>query len=190
MIAPDALTRAGLRDVLGNKPGIELLEETGDADVTVVMADTLPDELPDEPGRLVLVADNPSPASLWAAIEHGLAVLLPPAAATAERLLRAVADAHRGHGDVPSEQLGWLLRDLGRLHKQVLAPRELTLSGLSHRETEVLRLLADGLDTAEIATELAYSERTVKNILHTLLRRLDLRNRVHAVAHGVRHGLI
>jgi DNA-binding NarL/FixJ family response regulator len=54
----------------------------------------------------------------------------------------------------------------------------------------VLRLLAEGLDTAEIAGKLAYSERTVKNILHEMLTRLGLRNRMHAVPHGLRNGLI
>ena len=54
----------------------------------------------------------------------------------------------------------------------------------------VLRLVADGHDTAEIARELCYSERTVKNVLHDLTTRLQLRNRSHAVAYALREGLI
>jgi DNA-binding NarL/FixJ family response regulator len=54
----------------------------------------------------------------------------------------------------------------------------------------VLRLVADGLDTAEIATKLSYSQRTIKNILHDITSRLHLRNRSHAVAYALRHGLI
>ena len=54
----------------------------------------------------------------------------------------------------------------------------------------MLRLVADGHDTAEIATELSYSQRTVKNILHDLTTRLQLKNRSHAVAYAVREGLI
>ncbi|GHF44737.1 DNA-binding NarL/FixJ family response regulator [Amycolatopsis bartoniae] len=170
--------------------GIELIEDQAEADVVVAVAETGLRELLTSSSRLVLVADQPRQAELWAAIEHGLTVLVPRAEATTARLLRAIGDAHRGRGDLPAEQLGSLLRGLGRLHQQVLAPRDLMLSGLTHRETDVLRLLADGLDTAEIATKLAYSERTVKNILHGMLTRLGLRNRVHAVAHGLRHGLI
>jgi DNA-binding NarL/FixJ family response regulator len=72
----------------------------------------------------------------------------------------------------------------------VLAPRGLTFAGLTPRETEVLRLVADGFDTAEIAGRMCYSERTVKNVLHDLTTRLQLRNRSHAVAYAVREGLI
>jgi DNA-binding CsgD family transcriptional regulator len=50
--------------------------------------------------------------------------------------------------------------------------------------------VADGLDTAEIAGSLAYSERTIKNIIHDVTARLNLRNRSHAVAYAVRQGLI
>jgi DNA-binding NarL/FixJ family response regulator len=54
----------------------------------------------------------------------------------------------------------------------------------------VLRLLADGHDTAEVGRQLYYSERTVKNIVHDVTSRLDLRNRTHAVAYALRQGLI
>jgi DNA-binding CsgD family transcriptional regulator len=55
---------------------------------------------------------------------------------------------------------------------------------------EVLRLLADGLDTVEIADRLNYSERTIKNVLHAMMTRLNLRNRSHAVAFGLRCGAL
>jgi DNA-binding NarL/FixJ family response regulator len=66
----------------------------------------------------------------------------------------------------------------------------MVFTGLSDREVRVLQLVADGWDTAEIAGELCYSERTVKNILHDLTTRLQLRNRSHAVAYALREGLI
>lgn len=61
---------------------------------------------------------------------------------------------------------------------------------LSSREVEVLRLVADGYDTSEIAEHLAYSESTIKGVLAKLMARLDARNRCHAVAIVVREGLI
>lgn len=61
---------------------------------------------------------------------------------------------------------------------------------LSDREVTALRLLADGCDTREIASHLCYSERTVKSIIGTVTERLGVRNRTHAVAHALRHGLI
>jgi DNA-binding CsgD family transcriptional regulator len=72
----------------------------------------------------------------------------------------------------------------------VLSPRGLSFSGLSDREVDVLKLLADGHDTAEVARRLAYSERTVKNVLQDVTRRHNLRNRTHAVAYALRQGLI
>ena len=45
-------------------------------------------------------------------------------------------------------------------------------------------------DTSEIASRMCYSERTVKNVLHDLTSRLQLKNRTHAVAYAVREGLI
>lgn len=188
--AADRLVHAGVAGELRTAAGVELTDDAAGADVVVAVAETGLRNLLSSPTRLVLVADKPRQAELWAAIEHGLVVLVPRAEATTQRLLRAISDAHQGRGDLPAEQLGGLLRGLSRLHEETLAPRELTLSGLSHRETDVVRLLSDGLDTAEIAARLSYSERTVKTILHGLLTRLGLRNRVHAVAHALRQGLI
>lgn len=190
--ATDPLVQAGLSGELRNKPRIDLRDSTARTDVGLVVAETdLRDLLiTSSSTRLVLVANHPRQADLWTAIEHGLAVLVPRSAATTPRLLQAIADAHHGRGDIPPAQLGSLLHGLAELHETTLAPRDLTLSGLSQRETDVLRMLADGRDIAEIAAELVYSERTVKNILHDLIARLGLRNRVHAVAYALRRGLI
>ena len=61
---------------------------------------------------------------------------------------------------------------------------------LTDREIKVLKLLADGQDTAEVGRRLFYSERTVKNIVHDVTSRLNLRNRTQAVAYALRQGLI
>lgn len=190
VLATDPLVRAGLLAELRDKPGIELTADQAEAEVVVAVAETALRDLLIPFTRLVLVADEPRQAELWSAVEHGLAVLVPRAEATTPRLLRAIVDASQGRGDLPAEQLGILLRGLSQLQRDVLTPRQLTLTGLSFRETDVLRLLADGLDTGQIAQKLSYSERTVKNILQGLLTRLGLRNRTHAVAHAIRLGLI
>jgi DNA-binding NarL/FixJ family response regulator len=101
-----------------------------------------------------------------------------------------ITGAARGEGSVPPDLLGRLLDQVGTLQRGVLGPRGLTFNGLATREIEVLRLVADGCDTSEIADRLAYSERTVKNVLHDVTTRLQLRNRSHAVAYALRQGLI
>jgi DNA-binding CsgD family transcriptional regulator len=63
-------------------------------------------------------------------------------------------------------------------------------SELTPREEAVLRLVAQGHTTAEVAAELAYSERSIKNVIRGVTERLALRNRCHVVAHAVREGWI
>jgi DNA-binding NarL/FixJ family response regulator len=140
--------------------------------------------------RVILVAARLDDAGLLAAVEAGASGLIRRSQATPQNLLAAIRTAANGEGTLPPDLLGRLLDQVERLQHQVLHPRGLTLAGLTDREVEVLRLLADGLDTNEVSVRLYYSERTVKNIIHNVTSRLDLRNRTHAVAYAIRQGLI
>jgi DNA-binding NarL/FixJ family response regulator len=91
---------------------------------------------------------------------------------------------------MPPDLLGRLLSQVASLQRHLLTPRGLTFAGLTQREVQVLSLVAEGSSTQEIAMRLAYSERTIKNIIHDLTTRLQLRNRSHAVAYALRRGLI
>lgn len=82
-----------------------------------------------------------------------------------------------------------MLAQLRRIRRDS-ADKSAETAGPTRRELAVLELLADGLDTKEIAEQLSYSERTVKGVLHELTTRLRLRNRAHAVAFAVREGYI
>ena len=62
-------------------------------------------------------------------------------------------------------------------------------SGLTHRELEVMRLMADGLTNQEIADVLFLSRRTVTSHATTILGKLGLTSRTAAVAYAIRHGL-
>lgn len=198
--ADDPISLAGVRSHLRSRPEVRLVEEMGldEAEVAVVVCDELDEEAGrviralgrgDRP-RIVLVAHTVDESSLVAAAEIGVSGLVRREAATSDALARAVVRVAGGEGEIPPDLLGRLLEQVGRLQRHVLAPRGLTFAGLSPRETEVLRLVAEGHDTAEIAEVMCYSERTVKNVLHDLTSRLQLRNRTHAVAYAMREGLI
>jgi DNA-binding NarL/FixJ family response regulator len=63
-------------------------------------------------------------------------------------------------------------------------------SALSARETQVLRMIAEGLANKEIAWKLGISEHTVKFHVSALLGKLGAASRAEAVGAGVRQGII
>jgi DNA-binding NarL/FixJ family response regulator len=134
---------------------------------------------------VVLLARGIEDASLMTLVEAGVVAFLDRSSATEAELTDAVIAAAAGEGIMSKHDLGRLL---GMVRKtQAAAPGAL---GLSVREADILRLIAEGLDTSEVARELAYSESTVKHALQELTTRLRLRNRCHAVAFALRAGLI
>ncbi|WP_406191576.1 MULTISPECIES: response regulator transcription factor [unclassified Streptomyces] len=140
--------------------------------------------------RIVLVIGTLDESGLMSVIEIGVCAVVRRSEATAPRLAQLIVSAAAGEGVLPPDLLGRLLLQVGRLQRQVLTPMDLHLNGLSDRETRILRLVADGYDTREIAAQLCYSERTVKNVLHDITSRFQLKNRSQAVAYALREGLI
>ena len=138
----------------------------------------------------VLVTDHFRTADLMTAIECGVVAVLPRRETGDADLVSVVLAVSRGAAYFSPSLQGTLLSQLERMRRDVLEPNGLTLSGLASRERDVLRLVADGLGTEEIAIELAYSERTVKNVLHGLMTRFGLNTRAHAVAFAMRAGVI
>ena len=196
--ARDPISRAGVTAQLRMRPEVRIVEGVAQSAVAVVVTDAVDDTairdlrslVKDHRPRLMLIATVVDDAALVAAAEAGVSGLLRRADASEDMVIRTIVKVASGEGEVPADLLGRLLEQVGRLQRQVLAPRGLTFAGLTPREAEVVRLVADGLDTSEIALRICFSERTVKNVLHDLTTRLQLRNRTHAVAYAVREGLI
>ena len=140
--------------------------------------------------RIVVVCSSVDDNALMLAVELGASAVLRRAEASPEQLSSSVTMAARGDAVLAPDLLGRLLDQMSQVQNGVLAPRGIGPSGFTDREIEVLRLLADGFDTAEIAENLAYSERTIKNVIHDITSRLHLRNRSHAVAFAMRAGVI
>lgn len=140
--------------------------------------------------QIILVLAHIDDSALFAAIEAGACGLLRRQEASPERLVTAISQASAMGGVLSPKLLGRLLEQVNRLQSRVLAPRGIHLSALSDREAEVLRMMAQGMEVKEIADKLSYSERTIKNTLHDVVNRFQLRNRTHAVAFAMREGMI
>jgi DNA-binding NarL/FixJ family response regulator len=63
-------------------------------------------------------------------------------------------------------------------------------SELSDREIQVLKLIANGKDNAQIAGELHISPKTVKNHISNILMKLQMENRIQAAVYAVRSGIV
>lgn len=123
--------------------------------------------------------------AVLAALQAGAAGVLRKETLTTEALASAVRAAASGTGVVTSELLHELLDGLAPDgYEKPPAAR------LTDREQQVLSLIANGHPTREVAQQLCYSERTVKNVLHDVVTKLNARSRSQAVAHAVREGLI
>ncbi|GAA4531688.1 response regulator transcription factor [Amycolatopsis samaneae] len=202
--SPDPVARLGTASILDADPRLEVLGEAefATAEVITVVEDSVGDETfrflrevraasrLEAPPRCVLVTDHFRPEGLMTAIECGMAALLRRRGLDRDPLTRAVVAVSQGAAVLPPRLQGNLLTHLDRMQRDLLEPQGLALSGLSTRERELLRLLAEGHDTEEIAAKLAYSESTVKNVLHRMMSRYRLNNRAHAVAFAVRAGVI
>jgi DNA-binding NarL/FixJ family response regulator len=198
--ADDPISLAGVRSQLRGQPGIDLVETVADRNgaVAVLVAESLDDPTLSSLRRLaradgtrtVLVPTTVREAELLQVIECGVGAIVWRREATSHSLRQAVVAASRGDGDLPADLLGRLMTQVGTMQRGASGSANVPVHGLAPREVDVVRLVAEGMDTAEIASKLSYSERTVKNVIHGLTTRLHLRNRAHAVAYALREGYI
>ncbi|MQS08215.1 helix-turn-helix transcriptional regulator [Streptomyces alkaliphilus] len=200
VIALDPVLEAGTRSTLLACPDVALVERGEETRVVVMIVDRVGDpelevlrttrEVP-RPPDVVLVASDLTVAETLHALALGARGLLRRREADTGRLARAVLAAGRGDCTLPPDLLDRLLErstapdagggDLGSLRGA---------DSLSDRERSVLRLVAEGHETNEIARRLCYSPRTVSTVVHDITRRFRLRNRAHAVAYALRAGLL
>ena len=133
--------------------------------------------------RVIVCSSECTQEGVFAALQAGAVGYLRKDTLTTESLASAVQAAHNGAGVVAPDLLDGLLRGVADGPPR---PR----ARLTDREQQVLSLIAAGHPTREVAQELSYSERTVKNVLHDVVIKLNARSRSQAVAHAVREGLI
>ena len=107
---------------------------------------------------------------------------------TADRLFDAVRVVAAGDALLAPAVTRRLIGEFARL--RLRPPRSARLGALTPRETEVLRLIAEGLSNPEIAGRLVVSEETVKTHVSRLLSKLGLRDRTQAVITAYESGLV
>jgi DNA-binding CsgD family transcriptional regulator len=107
---------------------------------------------------------------------------------------RAVGDADTAELELTAARAVFAdlgaVRDVARVDDLIARVGAVRGSGLSRRELEVLRLVADGRTNREIATELGISERTVDRHVSNVFSKLDVSTRSAATAYAYEHRLV
>ncbi len=216
----DAILRSGLSSHLRASPAVALVEGRGPtAGVVVVATDLIDDDtvaalralrLQGGAGIVVLAsrleADGAARAAAsgacrwlgrWEVSPSALAEAVVAAAACTH-----LADEHtRAWSVVTGKDAGCPPASVDDSNRppevdpptatgEASAPTDEAVPSLSDRDVDVLCRIAEGHSTAAIADELAYSESTIKNIVHRAVAAFGARNRTHAVSIAIRRGVI
>jgi DNA-binding NarL/FixJ family response regulator len=102
-------------------------------------------------------------------------------------LVKAVRTVAQGEAIIDAAVAGRVMAELRAEAAPVRPTDEKALAG---RDVEILRLLAEGYTNQEIADQLSISEKTVRNRLSLVFRRLHLKNRTEAALYAMRRGLV
>ncbi|AYF27729.1 DNA-binding response regulator [Micromonospora tulbaghiae] len=205
-----ALIRTGFATIIGAQPDMEAVGECGDGRAAVDLAGRLrPDVVVMDVRMPVLDGIEATRLLAGADVAHPVKVLVVTTFNLDEYVYEALRAGASGFllKDAPPAQLlhgirtvasGAALlapevtRQLVGRYAARIRPAEGTPAdvGLTPRELEVLRLIADGLSNSEIAARLVISQETVKTYVSRILTKLDLRDRVQAVVYAYRTGLV
>jgi DNA-binding NarL/FixJ family response regulator len=196
------IVRQGLVSVLGDEDDLEVVGEAASGREAVARVQRL------QPDVVLLDLEMPELDGVAAipqllALRPGLGIVVFTAYDTDERVLGAVRAGARGYllKGASAEEIARGIRIVhaggsyleprvtSKLISEVRSPRQGSL-GLSAREREVLRLVADGLPTKQISVSLSITERTVKFHVNSIFRKLGADNRAQAVALAAQRGLL
>ena len=202
----DPLVRAGLAALLGAEPGIEVVAGTdgGPAALGAVVThapdvvlldlgapgsvDVVTQVVAGSPVRVLAMTADYDPHHAWAALSAGAAGLL---------LKSRPPEVMRGAVRAVAESGAWLdpivVQDMVAEMSTRPATGETSsehVRRLTARETEVLVLLANGLNSTEIAQRLFLSMGTVRTHVGRILMKLHCRDRTRAVVVAYRTGLV
>jgi DNA-binding NarL/FixJ family response regulator len=211
LVADDqALIRAGLVALFNAAPGFEVVGEAADgAQAVTRAAETAPDvilmdiRMPvldgiaatrrilaagDDPPKIIVLTTFDLPEYVYTALGEGASGFLlkdtPP-----ERIISAVGTIAAGDILIAPRITHRLIETYAQQHRAT-AVAEPQLAALTARETEVLRLVGNGLTNGQIAQRLVLSEATVKTHVKRMMGKLGLSSRAQAVVVAYETGLI
>jgi DNA-binding NarL/FixJ family response regulator len=201
------LFREGLRTLLEDE-GVPVIGEATSGDEAVAMVEELAPEIVlmdlDMPGmggveatrqisgiapltRVVVLTISDDDADVMDAILAGACGYLLKDSSVPD-LLRGIAGASVGESLISPTIAAKMLQRI-RAGGAVPEVAETVRTELSQREIEVLKLIANGKNNAEIASDLYVSSKTVKNHISNILAKLQISNRIQAAVYAVKSGL-
>ena len=204
LIADDhPVVRQGLKFLLGTEPGFEVVGEASNGEHAVELAQNLgPDvilmdlvmpevggveatrrilERCSENTRVLVLTNYSSDEKLFPALDAGaLGFLLKDS--TADELVQAIRQVARG---LSALSPGIARRLVGEFSHEPGEPQE----PLTHREREILRVMARGHSNDEIAEELCVSPATVRTHITHILAKLNVTRRTQAILYALKHGI-
>ena len=208
LIADDhTLVRAGLRRILEDEVDFDVVAEAADgADAVAAALGTEIDvaildiSMPKLTGlqaarrileqrpqtRVLMLSMHDNEEFLFEALRAGASGYVLKSSAESD-LVRACRAAFRGEPFLYPKAVDALVRDyLGRVERGELTATDV----LSPRETEIVKLIAEGHTSREIGDILSISPNTVERHRHNVLEKLQLRDRVALTLYAVRRGLV
>ena len=211
LVDDHALVRRGVRLILEQEPDLTVVGEAGDgAEAVALLRDTPADlvvldiAMPrmtglqaareimrprprgEEPPRLLMLSMHDNEQYFFESLKLGASGYVLKSVAD-EDLVGACRAAMRGEAFVYPGAMGALVRDyLGRIARGERVPPTV----LTPREAEVIKLIAEGRSSKEIARDLTISVKTVERHRANILAKLGMRDRVELTRYAIRAGLI
>ena len=214
LIADDhALLRQGIRNFLSLESDFEIIGEAADGEETIRRASELrPDillldiNMPKGNGievatrlrethpeiRILALTIHDDENYMMKMIQSGAAGYLLKDVEPS-MMVQAIRRVHAGESFVEPSLTAKLFRGITDREAQKPSPQAPGMSEsdkLSAREIEVLRLIGRGMSNAEIARELYLSEKTVKNHLTNIFRKIQVSDRTQAVLFAIKHKIV